>query len=174
MDKAGEQRQACWKATRSAGVAEFWAYSAMAGVGLGLVGSGVGGLGGCMVVVQSAVSLLLVPVRMSSPFSHTSAVVAVKITLQPASQSWPIEIRLVLPRAGNRWAVVAVGGSCGISIWAVCVDFMVLPSGKETRMPLLVCRLFLWGALSERKWLVHPESNIACVFWGGEGPKDCD
>jgi hypothetical protein len=146
----------------------------MAGVGLGVAGSGVGVLGGCMVVVQSAVSLLLVPVRMSSPFSHTSAVVAVKITVQPASQSWPIEIKLVLPRAGNRWAVVALDGSCGMSSWAVCVDCMVLPSGRETWMPLLVCCLFLCGALSDRKWLVQPESNMACVVWGGEGPKDWD
>ena len=35
----------------------------MAGVGPGVEGSGVGVLGGCMVVVQRGLSLLLVPVR---------------------------------------------------------------------------------------------------------------
>ena len=126
-----------------------------------------------MVVVQSGLILLLVPVRMSSPLSQISAVVEVKITLHPASQSWPIEIKLVLPREGNRWAVLAVTGSCGMSIWAVWVDCIVVPSGKETWIPLLLLSLLLWGALSERKWLVAPESNMICWFGNGEGPRGC-
>ncbi len=69
-----------------------------------------------MVVVQRGLSLLLVPVRMSSPLSQTSAVIAVKVTVQPASQSWPMEMRLVLPREGNKWAVVAGGGLSPIRI----------------------------------------------------------
>ena len=138
VDKAGEQRQACWKATRSAGVVELLAYSAMAGVGPGFDGSGVGALGGCMVVVQSELSLLLVPVRIRFPLSQISAVVAVNTTVHPASQSGPMAMRLVLPNEGNKWAVLAASGSCGMSIWAVWVDCIVVPSGKDTWIPLLL------------------------------------
>ena len=81
-----------------------------------------------MVVVQSGLILLLVPVRMSCSLSQISAVVEVKIAVHPASQSWPMEMRLVLPREGNKWAVLAVAGSCGRLIWAaVWVDCIVVP-----------------------------------------------
>jgi hypothetical protein len=123
----------------------------MDGVGPGLESSGVGVFGGCRVVVQRGLSLLLVPVSMSSSFSQISAEVAVNMTLHPASQSWPMEIRLVLPRAGNKWAVLAGAGSCGMSTWAVWVDCIVVPSGNDTWMPLLLLSLFVCGAWSDRK-----------------------
>jgi hypothetical protein len=172
VERAGEQRQACWNATRSAGVADLCACNAMAGVGPGLGGSVVGVVVGCKVVVQSGLSLLRVPVRMSSPLSQTSAVVEVKITLHPSSQSWPMEMRLVLPREGNKWAFLAAVESCLTGIRAWCVDCMVLPSGKVTWMPLAVGTLSVYVASYDRKWPVAPESKKDWVV-GGEGPSGC-
>ena len=95
--------------------------------------------------------------------------VVVKIAVQPASQSWPMETRLVLPREGNKWVVLAAVGSCGRLSSAVCVDCIVVPSGRATWMPLLLICLFVWGALSDMKWPVAPVSNYVLLGWGWGG-----
>ena len=56
----------------------------------------------------------------------------VKVHVQPASHSLPIDSRLVVPSAGNRSVRVASSGRCGRFKFAVCVDAMVDPSGSWT------------------------------------------
>ncbi len=53
-----------------------------------------------------------------------------KMAMQPASQSFGIEMRDVPFKAGNRWLSRAAVGSSGMLSLAVCVDCMVLLSGK--------------------------------------------
>ncbi len=76
------------------------------------------------------------PVRMDVVGVGTCSVVTARVSLvnmavQLASQSWPMESRLVDVRAGKRWVSVAVGGS-GIGIFAVWVEFMDWPLATRT------------------------------------------
>ena len=119
VDVVGENNVACMKATLSAGVAEWLANNAMAGVG-----SGVGS-----VVIQSRVAGLLVPVSTVCPLYQTVAVSLSSVTVQPASQSCPIEMRLVLPSAGKMCDCLAESGSWGMLRVAVWVETMWVPSG---------------------------------------------
>ena len=61
----------------------------------------------------------------------TGRVSLVNMEVQLASQSWPMESRLVDVRAGKKWVSVAVGGS-GIGIFAVWVEFMDWPLATRT------------------------------------------
>ena len=56
----------------------------------------------------------------------TASVFLVKMAVQLASHSWPMESRLVDARAGKRWVSVAAAGS-GIGMLAVWVDSMDWP-----------------------------------------------
>ena len=50
----------------------------------------------------------------------------------------------------------------------MCVDRMVLPSGRRTESPLLVGTMLVQGLSTRRKWLVHPESAYAVLLVGGD------
>lgn len=145
------------KATLSAGVADWLAYRAIAGVGSGLGRD----------VSQSLVVGLLVPVITSLSWNQTSADALSNVTVQPASQSCPMEMRLVFPRAGNMWACLAASGSWGMWRVAVWVDTMWEPSGCATWMPLLVGCMLEHSSCTERKCPVVPVSSTALV--GGNG-----
>ena len=84
----------------------------------------------------------------------------VKVAEKPWSQSWPIDIRLRLPKAGNTLDRQAPIGSWGKGRRAVCDAQIDDPFGSPTRMPLDVEDLFLRGAEGPRKWLVQPESTM--------------
>ena len=77
------------------------------------------------------VVLDLCPVRIVVAGGRTGSVVTasvflVKMAVQLASQSWPMESRLVDVRSGKRCVSVAVGG-IGIGMLAVWVDSMDWP-----------------------------------------------
>ena len=75
-----------------------------------------------------------VPARIVWPFRSMVTVVAVKVAVQPWSQSRPMESKEPEARAGKMWAMRAVGGRFGRSSMAVWVDSMVEPSGRRTEM----------------------------------------
>jgi hypothetical protein len=76
----------------------------------------------------------LVPVRMVVSLFWMVTVVAVKIAWQPWSQRRPIEIREPEEREGKICARQAAVGSNGISMSAVWLEWMLLPSGSLTAM----------------------------------------
>jgi hypothetical protein len=90
-------------------------------LGAGVASAGVGS-GGGNVVVQSRVVGLRLPVRMTWPWYQTVATSFLNTTSHPASQSCPMERRLVLPREGKMWAVLAERGKLEMLIAAVWVD----------------------------------------------------
>ena len=53
-----------------------------------------------------------------------------KVAMQPALHSMPIDRSATLPRSGNSDAMVAEGGKFGRSRFPVCVDRIVVPSGR--------------------------------------------
>ena len=63
--------------------------------------------------------------------------VLVKVAVQSASQSWPTETRVALPRAGITWPLVAAGGA-----WKgrldVGVEVVMAPLGFLTETALLL------------------------------------
>ena len=91
MDKVGENKAAWAKATRSAGVAE-----PMEAIAEWHVGAEVG-RGKC----HNRVSGVRWPVRTMASLTDTVTSVAVKAIVQPASQSWPMEMREEAARAGT-------------------------------------------------------------------------
>ena len=123
-------------------------------------------------VVHSLVVGLLVPVMTILPWYQAVAVSLSKRTSQPASQSCPMEMRLVFPRAGKMWAVLLSRDKPGMWMAALCVEVIVEPSGIATWMPWLVGCLSLCSELGHRNWPVVPVSIIDCVG-GGEGASVC-
>ena len=102
------------------------------------------------------VSVVLGPVKLTS--------LVVKVDEKPWSQSWPMDIRLWLPKVGNtldRWAPI---GSWGKGRRVVCSARIDDLFGSPTSMPLDVDDLFLHGVAGPRKWMVQPESTMARVL----------
>ena len=89
---------------------------------------------------------------------------AVKVAEKPWSQSWPMEIRLRLTKAGNTLDRRAPIDSWGKVRSAVCDARIDNLFGSPTRMPLDVEALFVNGVVGPRKWPVHPESTMARVL----------
>ena len=102
------------------------------------------------------VSVVLGPVKLTS--------LAVNVAVNPWSQSWPMDMRLRLPKAGNTLERRAPIGNWGEGRRAVCDAWIDAPFGIPTRMPLGVEDLFVHGVEGPRKWLVQPESMMARVL----------
>ena len=81
---------------------------------------------------------------------------AVKVAEKPWLQSWPMDIRLRLPKSGNTLERRAPIGSWGKGRRAVCDARIDDPFGSPTRMPLDVEDFFVHGVEGPRKWLVQP------------------
>ena len=139
--RTGEKSEAWAKATRSAGRAE-WAMAEKA--------ESVGG--SSMSRVQRRLEALeRVPWMMSLSSSLMWTESALKMAVQPASQSWPMEMSEVSPRAGKMWAMRAAGGRSGRWRSTMCVECMVLESGKETTRGSVTGRLLVKRALVDKK-----------------------
>ena len=80
---------------------------------------------------------------------------AVNVAENPWSQSFPMYMRLRLPKAGNTLKRRAPIGSWGKGRRAVCDAQIDDPFGSPTRMPLDVEDLFVHGVEGPRKWLVQ-------------------
>ena len=72
-------------------------------------------------------------------------------------------------RAGKIWVRRAVAGRCGRGKSPVCVEEMVLPSGKVTCTGLKVGVKSVQGPSIIMKWPLHPLSAMACVEFVGGG-----
>ena len=83
------------------------------------------------------VSVVLGPVMLTS--------LAVNVAVNPWSQSWPMEIRLQLPNAGNTLERRAPMGNLGKCRRAVCDARIDAPFGGPTSMLLDVEDLFVHG-----------------------------
>ena len=102
------------------------------------------------------VSVVLGPVKLTY--------LAVNVTVSPWSQSWPMDMMLWLPKAGNTLEIRVPIGNWGKGRREVCDARIDDPFGSPTRMPLDVEDLFVHGVEGPRKWLVHPESMMARVL----------
>ena len=69
-----------------------------------------------------------------------------------------MEIREACFNPGTICASLALGGNDGISISHVCVDLIVLPSGRVISRGSVVGRIFLTGAWGIKKCPVAPAS----------------
>lgn len=91
----------------------------------------------------------------------------VNVTSQPLSQNCRVASNDVCDNFGTMWPAVMVSGSHGMSRLQVCVDCILLPSGKVILMGLIAICLFVTGASSCRKCPVAPESDMPIVMFVG-------
>lgn len=86
--------------------------------------------------------------------------VAVNFAVQPASHSWPMDIREVLPRSGTSFTRRAVTGSCGMASKPSCVACMIVPLGQAMGNGCVSRVTLVYLPFTVPKWDVVPESNI--------------
>ena len=79
-------------------------------------------------MLRVTVSVVLGLVKLTS--------LALNVAKNPWSQSWPMDMRLRLPKAGNTLETQAHIGSWGKGRRAVCDARIDAPYGSPTRMPL--------------------------------------
>ena len=79
-------------------------------------------------MLRVPVSAVLGPVKLTS--------LAVNVAVNPWSQSWPMDMRFRLPKAGNTLEIRAPIGNWGKGRRAVCDSRIDYPFGSPTRMPL--------------------------------------
>ena len=87
---------------------------------------------------------------------------AVSIALYPLSTNCAMDSKDLLPISGKRWHFLALVGMRGMSRRAVCDASMDILLGNLTITPGTHCCMFVQCALMPMKWLVYPESAIAC------------
>ena len=107
-------------------------------------------------MLRVPVSAVLGPVKLTS--------LAVNVVVNPWSKSWPMDMRLRLPKVGNTLEKRAPIVNWGKGRRAVCDARIDAPFGSPTRMPLGVEDLFVNGVEGPRKWLVQPELTMARVL----------
>ena len=107
---------------------------------------------------QRPVGPVLEPVRMVALSRVMLTASAVNVAMQPWSHSVPMEIREPEARVGKMCAWQADGGRWGMLSRAVCVESMVLPSGRTTAMLGVAGRWWKLGACMVMKWPVAPVS----------------
>ena len=88
----------------------------------------------------------------------------VKSAEKPWSHSWPMEIRLRFPKAGETCDFRAPKGSWGKGKRAVWDSHIDDSFSRPTRMPLYMEDLLVCGVVGPRKWLVQPESMMVIVL----------
>ena len=103
------------------------------------------------------------------PLLCTSHDMSLIITLHPALQSFTTDTNECDANPGTMWASLALGGSCGSAIFAVWLDWMVVPSGSLMHSGSVASFLSVTGAAERRKWLDAPESRmphliLSCVL----------
>ena len=86
-------------------------------------------------MLRVPVNVVLGPVKLTS--------LAVNVAVNPWSQSWLMDMRLWLPKAGNTLERRAPIGNWGKGRRAVCDAWIDAPFESPTRMPLDVEDLFV-------------------------------
>ena len=122
VERAGENSEAWAKATKLAGVASLW-LMALAGMALASADMALAGSGN-WVVQRLEVSGSRVPEITISFWYAMSNVVGVMSAVHPASLSWGMEMRLVVPISENTCTSLASGGRLGMGSSAVWVECM--------------------------------------------------
>ena len=102
------------------------------------------------------VNVVLGPVKLTS--------LAVNVAVNLWSQSWPMDMRLRLPQAGNTLERRAPIGNWGKGRRAVFDAWIDAPFGSPRRIPFDVEYLFVHCAEGPRKWMVPPEFTMARVL----------
>ncbi len=120
------------------------------------VGVPVGLIGRCHNFVCGSLG----PSNTVSPWMVTLHNFLVNVTSHPLSQNCRVASNDVCDNCGTMWPVVISSGSHGMSRLQVCVDWILLPSGRVILMGFLATCLFVTGASSFRKCPVAPESEI--------------
>ena len=109
--------------------------------------------------------MLRVPVRVGLG-TVILTLLAVNVAVNPWSQSWAMDMRLRLPKAGNTLERRAPIGNRGKGRRAVCDARIDSLFGSPTRMPLGVEYFCVHGVEGPRKWLVQLRTNPAEHGWG--------
>jgi hypothetical protein len=160
VERAGEKRAAWVKATtKSAGIAD--SIAACAVWDGGVVGALVG-RDRCHSLVVGSRCLVK---RMLSAKAMVTCLV-VNLTVQPASQNWPIDRREGHTSTGTMCTHRVARGSMGKSSSASCIEVITLPLGLRIMMGVSVVRWLMTGAVMVAKWAVLPVSAIAMCGWG--------
>ena len=107
-------------------------------------------------MLRVPVSVVLGPVKLTS--------LEVNAVVNPWSHSWPVDMRLRLPKAGKKLERRTSIGNWGKGRRVVCEARIDAPFGIPTRIPLDVEYLFVHGVEGPRKWLVQPELTMARVL----------
>ena len=89
---------------------------------------------------------------------------ALNVAVNPWSQSWHMEMRFWLPKAGNTLERRVPMFKLGKGRRAVCDAWIYATFRIPTRMPLHVEDLFVHCVEGPRKWLVQPELMMARVL----------
>ena len=107
-------------------------------------------------MLRLPVNVVLGPVKLTS--------LDVNVAVNPWSQSWPMDMRLRLPKARNTLERRTPIGNWGKVRRAVCDARIDAPFRNPTRMPLDVDNFFVHGVEGPRKWLVQTESTMERVL----------
>ena len=102
------------------------------------------------------------PIRIGMLFLETVHLLASYETVYPASQNLRVEMRDEWERPGTMCPAVTVAGSHGILRLQVYIDCRVTPSGSVIVMGFMSTAMLMTGAPCTMKWLVAPESLMAC------------
>ena len=107
-------------------------------------------------MLRVPVSVVLGMVKLTS--------LAVNVAVNPWSHSWPMDMRLRLPKDGKTLERRAPIGNWGKDRRALCKARIDALFGSPTRIPLDVEDLFVHGVEGPRKWLMQPELTMARVL----------
>ena len=116
---------------------------------------------GLMGNCHKPVAASLPPTNTSSLLKQTPHSSSSNVTLQPASQNFPVEISDACASPGTMCASVIWSGSHGMSRLHVCVDLMIFPFGSAMAIGLVAGLTFTAGEPLIKKRPVAPESESA-------------
>jgi hypothetical protein len=158
VDRAGENRAAWAKATKSAGVMDLIAACAVWD----------GGVVGALVGRDRCHSLVVgsrCPVKRMLLARAMVTCSAVNCTVHPASQNWSIDRREGQVRAGTMCTHWVARGSMGRLSSASCIEVIMLLLGLRIVMGVTMVRWLMTGVVMVVKWAVLPVSAIAMFGW---------
>jgi hypothetical protein len=111
---------------------------------------------------------VMFPVKIMLSAKVMVTCLVVNLTVQPASQNWPIDRREGHVRAGTMCTRRAARGGMGKSSLASCADIIMLLLGLRIIMGVRVVHWLMTGTVMVVKWAVLPVLAIAMfVSWGG-------
>ena len=126
----------------------------------------VGCVVGLMGSVHRFVQASRAPCRTRCPLWYTLHSQSSKITLQPPSQNFLIDISVEWAKSGTMCASVRLSGSHEMSKLHTCVETMISPFGIVIVTGLVAGCMFFTFAFFMQKWPVVPESATPSSILG--------